>query len=106
MVIWEIEIACQDFITTIRPILLRCDDVGWRGLSITSHLYQVLMLQMACTENKGRDFGEFFFQMIVLEEGNGSAGLTSPRAKWPWASLLTHDPLASSRPHTGETDLL
>lgn len=31
MVIWETEIACQDFITTIRPILLRWDNVGWRG---------------------------------------------------------------------------
>lgn len=51
------------------------------------------MLQMACTENKGRDFGEFFFQMIALEEDDGSAGLTSPRAEWPWASLLTRDPL-------------
>lgn len=76
------------------------------GVSITSHLYQVLMLQMACTENKGRDFGEFFFQMTALEEGNGRASLTSPRAQWPWASLLTRNPLASSRPRAGETDLL
>jgi len=75
--------------------------MGWREVSITSHLHQVLMLQMACTENKVKDFGGFFSQMIMLGKGRSSGGLAPPRAERPWVSFLTQDPLASSRPHGG-----